>query len=359
MDYCDISSAASRGTSEEVDLRNLLRSANVVPGLVSVIIPVYQGERFILGAVRSALQQTYTNLEVLVVDDGSTDSTAAQLAGVVDSRVSILRQENRGLSTARNLALAHASGEYIAFLDADDRWFPEKLEIDLYTLKASANPVAIAYSWYYAVDDQGRLLHRSRPYKFSGSVFQTMLRMDDLILPSASIFHRRVFEQLGGFDVHSYHEDRVLFLRAAKVFPIWPTRRYLAVYRQSLEGKGRRILMEFMQARLETLSIVDRLEGILSRDESAVLRSHQLRSLYCRFLMYGFNSCAARILPEVDVQSLRHGAKGWLAWLHAKTGVNLMCPVRLLVQRTNRTCGQRRWRKMLLVRGLDLKYGAD
>jgi glycosyltransferase involved in cell wall biosynthesis len=340
-------------------VREILASRKAIPGRVSVIIPVYDGERFILGAVRSALRQTYRDLEVIVVDDGSTDATAARLAGAADPRVTVLHQPNQGLSAARNTALAQASGQYIALLDADDRWFPEKLALDVRTLEARADPVAVAYSWYYAVDDSGKLLHRSRPHRFAGRIFDVMLRTDDFILPSASFFHRRIFEQIGGFDVGAHHEDSIFFLKASKMFPIWPTQRHLVVYRQTIQGLGRRKLADFESARRENLSIVDCLRPHLSTEEIAVLRHQKSRSLYFRFLMYGFNRSANRMLPDVDVSSLRHGAKGWLAWLHAKSGLNLMCPLRLIIQGANGAFGQRRWRKVLSRAGLDLAYGRN
>jgi glycosyltransferase involved in cell wall biosynthesis len=87
--------------------------------LVSVIIPAYQAERFVAGAVRSALRQTHRTLEVIVVDDGSTDGTAARLATIRDPRLRVLRQENAGTAAARNAALAEAQGSYVAFLDSD------------------------------------------------------------------------------------------------------------------------------------------------------------------------------------------------------------------------------------------------
>jgi glycosyltransferase involved in cell wall biosynthesis len=341
------------------DVREILRSGTPVPGRVSVIVPVYNGERFVLGAIRSALRQTYPELEVFVVNDGSTDGTAARLADVNDPRVTILEQPNQGLSAARNCALARASGEYIAFLDADDRWFADKLATDVRVLRASApKPAGVVYGWYYAVDDRGRFLHRSRPYGFSGNVFDIMLATGDFILPSASFFHRAVFEQIGGFDVGTYHEDTVFFLRAAQSFPVFPTRRYSAVYRQSIAGLGRRSLIDFDRARNEMLSVVDSMRPHLSAADTDVLRKQQLRSLYFQFLMYGFGASATRMLADVDTTSLRHGVKGSIAWLHAKSGINLMCPLRLSIQGANLVLGQRKWNRTLRREGLDLQYGA-
>src|SRR5688572_20501170 len=93
---------------------------------ISCIVPVYNGERYIREALDSILGQTYPNLEVVVVDDGSTDATAAAVASY-GNRVSYLWQPNAGPVAARNLGLGAATGDYVAFLDADDLWHLEKL----------------------------------------------------------------------------------------------------------------------------------------------------------------------------------------------------------------------------------------
>jgi hypothetical protein len=92
---------------------------------------------------------------------------------------------------------------------------------------------------------------------------------------------------------------------------------------------------------------VEDLGDALSPGEAARLRESQLQALYCRFLMYGFSNSARRMLPEIDVPALRVGAKGWLAWLFAKTGVNLMMPTRTLVQSFSLRFGQRRWKRRM------------
>jgi glycosyltransferase involved in cell wall biosynthesis len=98
----------------------------VIPA-VSVIIPVFNGERFLSQAIASAIDQTFSDLETIVVDDGSTDTTPA-IAGGFGSRVRYVRQTNQGVAAARDTGLAMARGTYVAFLDADDVWLPEKIE---------------------------------------------------------------------------------------------------------------------------------------------------------------------------------------------------------------------------------------
>ncbi len=325
-------------------------------GLVSVIVPVYQGEHLIEGAVRSALRQTYQQLEVLVVDDGSTDGTLRVLAGIRDPRLRVERQENGGTASARNRALALARGQYIAFLDADDRWFPQKIEAEVAALEA-AGVVGIAYSSYYAVDDRGRLLHLPRLECSAGRLFEKLLAGDDFLMPSLALFDRRVFDAIGGFKADRYHEDYEFILRASRLFPFVPTKRRLVAYRHSQSGKCRNILRDYAKAREEELSLVDDLEASLLPQEAQRLRQTVMRGLYIRFLMYGFNEFARRIEPEVDLRALRGSKKGRLALMFARCGVNVVAPARVTIQWLYRLLGQRGWRAMLRSRDIELRYG--
>jgi glycosyltransferase involved in cell wall biosynthesis len=324
--------------------------------LVSVIIPVYQGERLIVGAVSSALRQTHRALEVWVVDDGSTDKTLERLASIDDSRLHVLQQRNAGTAAARNNALSHARGRYIAFLDADDRWFPEKIAAELAVLERAPEPVAIAYSCHYAVDDAGRFLHAAPVRTHAGNIFELLLDNEDFLMPSLCLFDRRVFETVGTFTAQRFHEDHDFILRASQWFPIYPTGRRLAVYRQTTSGKCRAILKDYEFALREELALVENFASMLSCDQVRRLRGNAIRGLYLRFLMYGFSRHARRLLKEVSLAELRGSAKASLGLLFAKTGLNLMAPARVAVQRFNRLTNQGRWRRELARRGLDLRY---
>ena len=107
--------------------------------LVSVIIPAYNGERYLLDAIESVLGQSYHPIEILVVDDGSTDSTAQTAKSYFD-RIRYLRQENLGAGAARNHGVRESQGEYLAFLDADDLWAPEKLKSQISVLRQDKPP---------------------------------------------------------------------------------------------------------------------------------------------------------------------------------------------------------------------------
>ena len=99
--------------------------------IVSVVLPVYNGELYVDNAVQSVLRQTYSNLELIIIDDGSTDSTWSIVNGYDDERVVLVNISNRGVSEARNVGIGRAKGSYIAFIDADDIWRIDKLEIQL------------------------------------------------------------------------------------------------------------------------------------------------------------------------------------------------------------------------------------
>lgn len=126
--------------------------------LVSVITPAYNAERFLAGTIESVQQQTYTNWEMVIVDDQSTDRTweIAKTYADQDSRIRIYRLEkNSGAAVARNTAMKHAKGRYIAFLDSDDQWFPEKLEKQLRFMQEK--DIAFSFTKYIRMDEDGTL----------------------------------------------------------------------------------------------------------------------------------------------------------------------------------------------------------
>ena len=324
--------------------------------LVSVIIPVYQGERLILGAVQSALGQTHSALEVIVVDDGSSDATLQRLATVDDSRLQVLCQKNSGVGAARNAALARARGRYIAFLDSDDRWFPDKIATELELLRHAPPGGAIAYSSHFAVDDRGALLHSPPVHGESGDAFDLMLDGEDFLMPSLCLFDRRIFDAVGTFEPGCYHEDHDFIIRATRRFPIYATGRLLAVNRQTTSGRCRAILSNYDAALNAEVSLVDALAHSLSACQAARLRENVVRSLYLRFLTYGFNAHARRLRRELELARLPRGLKGRLGWFFAKTGLNLVAPARMTVQALTKSTRQGWWRRTLAASGLELRY---
>jgi glycosyltransferase involved in cell wall biosynthesis len=126
-------------------------------GLVSVIIPTFNRAERCKRAVESVVNQSYANLEILVIDDGSTDNTKEVIDGI-DERLRYIYQENAGVSAARNTGIKNTKGEFIAFLDSDDIWLPWKLELQINLLNSDKN-IGMIWSEMSAVDDKGEQLY--------------------------------------------------------------------------------------------------------------------------------------------------------------------------------------------------------
>jgi glycosyltransferase involved in cell wall biosynthesis len=122
------------------------------PAVISVVIPVYNAEAYLAQALESAARQTYPRIEVLVIDDGSTDRSAEVARGHPDSRIRVARQPNEGPAAARNHGVRLARGDFLAFLDADDVWDPVKLELQLEALRVHPD-AAMAFGDLVPVHD--------------------------------------------------------------------------------------------------------------------------------------------------------------------------------------------------------------
>jgi glycosyltransferase involved in cell wall biosynthesis len=172
---------------------------------VSVIIPTYNCVAFLPATLRSVLAQTYTDYEVVVVDDGSTDETprVLELFRASQARIRYLSQANGGAAAARNFGLAHARGEFVAYLDADDLWYPAKLERQVAYLDAHPG-VDVLHTEFTTIDDRGSILHAGfnretgRPVP-RGRCATDLLRRCHVQL--STVMERRDWvRRLGGFD---------------------------------------------------------------------------------------------------------------------------------------------------------------
>jgi glycosyltransferase involved in cell wall biosynthesis len=182
---------------------------------VSVIIPVWNAESTIAEAIDSVLSQTFRDFELIVVDDGSTDRTPDILASYGD-RIKTLRRANSGPAAARNAAVAAASGEYLAFIDSDDRWMPEMLARTAAILDADPG-CAMAYCNLAMIDSKGESLGTSLirgDCAHAPSMEEILARMWP-IMPSGALIRRSAFERCGGFREefrHAGYEDAFLWL---------------------------------------------------------------------------------------------------------------------------------------------------
>lgn len=180
----------------------------MTPPLVSCVVPVYNGERFLAEALESVLAQTHPRIDLVVVDDGSTDGTAA-VARSFGDRVRYVRQENAGPAAARNRGLEHARGAFVGFLDADDLWVESKTETQLARFRERpelAFCVSLTQNfWEEEVRDEAdRMRGRARSQPLPGYTTQTLL------------VHREWLDRIGGFDAQLGHGDSADWFQRAE-----------------------------------------------------------------------------------------------------------------------------------------------
>lgn len=206
--------------------------------MISVVIPCYNQARFLGDAIESVLAQTYRDFEIVVVDDGSTDNTAevaARYAGI-----HYLRQKNQGVEAARNAGLGESSGEYLVFLDADDRLLPGALETGLENLRARPD-CAFVYGNCRYISADGTIMSSHQPPRVESEHYLALLHDCFIWMPGLVMFRRSVFESVAGFDVSlglRNAEDYELYLRIAREFPIYGHNEIVAEYRQHEANKS-------------------------------------------------------------------------------------------------------------------------
>jgi glycosyltransferase involved in cell wall biosynthesis len=214
--------------------------------LVSVVIPVYNGERFIGGTLASALAQTYRPLEVVVVDDGSTDRTADIIEDVAarDSRVRFFRSKNSGPAAARNFGISQARGTLISMLDADDLWHPEKISRQVEKMNASPASVGLVYCWSVLIDENDSLIAPVGHIKptHQGHVTAELAIVNFIETSSLPLIRRAYIEAVRGYDVALHPqgaEDWKMYLALSEICEFAVVPEYLVGYRQSRQSLSR------------------------------------------------------------------------------------------------------------------------
>jgi glycosyltransferase involved in cell wall biosynthesis len=167
--------------------------------LVSVVIASYNMGKYLTHAVQSVLDQSYTNFEIIIIDDGSTDDTQVVLKPfLLDSRVKYYYQENKGQTVAKNKGISESKGHYIAFLDADDIWFPDKLEKQIPCFSLSPS-IGVVYTNVEFIDEHGANVD-GWPIKFYSGWVSGKLLIDNFVPFCSVVVRRECLEKVGIFD---------------------------------------------------------------------------------------------------------------------------------------------------------------
>ena len=294
---------------------------------VSVIIIVYNDARFIERAILSALNQTYEAIEIIVVDDGSTDSSLAIAQSFEKRGVRVFSKPNEGAASARNLGAKQACGEYLAFLDSDDVWVPQRIE-KMVRACASIEEACLVFSGYFFVDTQ--LKPVMRPFiARSSTPYQNVLRCKNQMIPSTMLIHREIFHRLNGFPeepkVRGY-EDAVFTLLATQQFRSIPVAEPLTLYLYSDLGEGRVAVYDYEESISRQKAVFSCVAPFLNESDFALFQKSAWQNTFCKFAMYGQLKSARRLKKEMQIKTidLLSSIRGCLAFFSAYSRINLL-----------------------------------
>jgi glycosyltransferase involved in cell wall biosynthesis len=255
-----------------------------MPPLVSVIIPFYNAERFIEQTLRSALAQTYRNCEFILVDDGSSDGSSAIVSALsqTDERLQVHSQYNQGPTTARNSGIRISSGEYLAFLDSDDLWHPEKIARQVDHLQKNPN-IGGVYSLHRIIDADGHSINHSVQWNIAGPCLTQHLLAKPVGSGSNLMVRREQALAIEGFHPGRFDyggcEDLEMELRLAETTELAELPLYHVGYR--MHGQG----ISSDQIRLS--------EGLIKVYKESIARNPALPLFICRWIMArGYRSLA-------------------------------------------------------------------
>jgi len=264
-------------------MKNEIAPSSSHQDLVSVIIPCYNHGHFLGEAIESVINQSYPHIEIIVVDDGSTDSTE-QVAKAYPS-IHYVRQNNCGLSRSRNVGLSYSKGTYVIFLDADDCLFPDAIDIGLKAL-ASRNDCALTFGLFAKIGVSQGLQQLSRDTSYG---YKDLLQRNVIGNPGSVLYHRKVFTEIGVFDEsNSSSADYDLYLRVARQFPIFCHHQLVVQYRKHGTNMSN-------DAGLMLASTV----AVLKKQLRHVQGNQELRVAYDHGLQYYIHYYGERLIRQI------------------------------------------------------------
>jgi glycosyltransferase involved in cell wall biosynthesis len=307
--------------------------------LVSIIIPCFNGEAYLKETLESALAQTYPHVEVIVVDDGSTDRSG-EIAQAFPVRY--LRQENRGLTPSRNRGIQESRGSCIVFLDADDRLKPEAIATGLSVLNQHPE-CAMTVGDHLFVDSDGAYLSASRKQCLQAAHYEALLGSNFIEMISSVIFRKSVFDVVGAFDPHlRVAEDYELYLRIAREYPVCCHPAVVAEYRLHKNNVSRNSEL-MLTMTLDVLESQARfVEGNLRRRAAFVGGKARWRKQYGRQLAAELARSFSTLRLNVFLRKL------YVLASYYPQGLGMLVLLKLMPSLSNRTQKKQRGRNPLM-----------
>ncbi|MEO1375902.1 MAG: glycosyltransferase family 2 protein [Cyanobacteria bacterium J06635_10] len=199
---------------------------------VSIIIPAYNAMNYLPETLESVFEQTFTDFEILIINDGSSDDIVEWASKITDSRVKLIGQANQGVSAARNTGISKSQGKYIAFLDADDLWKATKLEKQVTCLDNNST-VGLVYTWTAFIDKFSKPTGVSIISHAEGNVWEEIVVRDMISTGSCTMIRAECFDKVGLFDSDLWvGEDRDMWTRIAACYPFAVIKEPLTLYRR-------------------------------------------------------------------------------------------------------------------------------
>jgi glycosyltransferase involved in cell wall biosynthesis len=269
---------------------------------VSIVLPAYNAMTYLPQAYQSALAQTFTDFEILIVNDGSSDNIEEWVAKITDSRVRYIPQKNQGAQGARNTGINNAKGEYVALLDADDLWEATKLEKQVRLL--DENPeVGLVDTWIILIDREGNSKGWVHASTAEGQIWEEIIQEPTIICGSSPMIRRQCFEKVGVFDPSlRYAGDWDLWIRIASRYSFALVKEPLVRYRlhpqntsKNCRGMARdcRTVIDraFASASPELMSLKDKTYGQLNSYIAgiAIDRGNYKEAMYFRSQAIAYN----------------------------------------------------------------------
>jgi glycosyltransferase involved in cell wall biosynthesis len=241
--------------------------------IISVIIPTYNRAHTIRRAINSVLNQTYKNMEIIVVDDASSDNTEEIVKSINDNRIIFIKHDsNKGGAAARNTGIKASKGNYVAFQDSDDEWYPEKLQLQTAVLFKAPLEVGVCYSSFIRINkDKRQVIPKGNSHKFEGYIFKKMLR-DNFVTTQTALVKKKCFDRIGMFDESLPRlQDWELWLRISKYYDFIYLSKPLVVAHIQKDS-----ISNSVQGLLEAISIIEKKhgEGILKHDPFSVANKY-------------------------------------------------------------------------------------
>ncbi|MDZ8262017.1 glycosyltransferase [Nostoc sp. ChiQUE01b] len=254
----------------------------------SVIIPAYNSENTIHHTIQSVLNQTLNDLELIVINDGSEDSTLDVVTQIKDPRIKIFSYTNAGGNVSRNRGLQLAVGEFVSFLDADDLWTPDKLQSQLKALQENAT-ATVAYSWTDYIDENSEIVLSGTHVIANGDVYEKLLLTNFLENGSNPLIRREALLKLGGFDESlSAAQDWDMWLRLAGQFDFVCVPSVQILYRISANSVSSNLVRQ-EKACLQVLERAYKERPLALKDNWNLSLTNLYKYLTCKALQKPFN----------------------------------------------------------------------